>query len=438
MDKIFLVIKREYLSRVKKKSFLLSTILTPLLIPLILGGIIYIAKKDSENVEKMVIEVLDESKQILFQESSRYEYVYVESSIDVAKTVFQESDDKALLHIPNINFDNPEGIILYAKTSLSISTSRDIERSIEKAIERIKLEKSGIAEEVIANLKTNISMRSVNLSESGEESENSAILTFGIGYFNGFLIYLMIFIYGAQIMQGVMEEKTSRVVEILISSVKPYYLLMGKVIGIAAVGFTQLLIWVVLVSVLSAGVFSYFGLSHPSEIALDSVVENIESAEVVMNSPEVEQFMKMFWSIPFGTIVFAFIFYFIGGYLLYGALFAAVGSAVDSPSDAQQFMFPITIPIIVSFIGLSVFVLDDPNSTASFWFSVIPFTSPITMMGRIAFGVPAWELILSMVLLILGFMCTIWLASRIYRIGILTHGTKVSYKVLAKWIMMKN
>ncbi len=438
MNKILLVIKREYFSRVKKKSFLLSTILTPLLIPLILGGIIYIAEKDSEVDEKLVVEVLDESKLISFEESSRYEYVYVESNLDVAKTVFQESNDKALLHIPNIDIDNPQGIVLYAKTSLSISTSRDIERGVEKAIERIKLEKSGISNEVITNLKSNISMRSVNLTESGEESENSAFLTFGIGYFNGFLIYLMIFIYGAQIMQGVLEEKTSRVVEVLISSVKPYYLLMGKVLGIAAVGFTQLLIWIVLVSVLSTGVFSYFGLTNPSEVAMNSVVENVDAAEEVMSNPEVEHFMNMFWSIPFGTIVFAFIFYFIGGYLLYGALFAAVGAAVDSPSDAQQFMFPITIPIIISFIGLSVFILNDPNSTASFWFSVIPFTSPISMMGRIAFGVPAWELALSMVLLILGFMGTIWLASRIYRIGILSHGTKVSYKVLAKWIRMKN
>ncbi len=438
MNKIFLVIKREYLSRVKKKSFLLSTILTPLLIPLLLGGIFYIAERDNENEVKDVIEILDESKQIKFPESSRYEYVYVDNSAEFAKKVFQESEHMALLHIPKIDINDPQGIILYAKSSLSISTSRDIERSIEKAIERIKLQNSGIEEEVIANLRSNITMRSVNLSESGEESENSAILTFGIGYFNGFLIYMMIFIYGAQILQGVLEEKTSRVVEVLISSVKPYYLLMGKVIGIAAVGFTQLLIWAVLVSVLSMGVFSYFGLSSPSEIALDSVVGNVESAEVAMNSPEVEQFMKMFWSIPFGMIAFTFIFYFIGGYLLYGALFAAVGSAVDTPADAQQFMFPITIPIIISFVGLSVFILEDPNSTASFWFSVIPFTSPIAMMGRVAFGVPTWELILSMVLLIIGFMGTIWLASRIYRIGILTHGTKVSYKVLAKWIMTKN
>jgi len=253
------------------------------------------------------------------------------------------------------------------------------------------------------------------------------------------MIYLLIFIYGAQIMHGVLEEKTSRVVEILISSVRPFQLLMGKVLGIALVAFTQLLIWVVLISILSTAVMSYFGLTSPSEVSVDSVMSNIENAEAaaVVADSQAQQIMEVIGNIPFGLLAVTFIFYFIGGYLLYGAMFAAVGAAVDSQADAQQFMLPITIPIIIPFIGLSVFILVDPDSSASFWFSIVPLTSPIAMMGRIAFGVPAWELALSMVLLIGGFVFTIWVASRIYRIGILLHGTKVNYKVLAKWATMK-
>jgi ABC-2 type transport system permease protein len=438
MNKILLVIKREYLSRVKKKSFLLSTILTPLIIPLLLGGIFYFATKNNDEESAQMVEILDETGKIKINSTERYDVVYVQGTPEVTKLAFQESDHKALLHIPETDLDDPEGIVLYTKTNLSLTGSSDIERAIESAIEDIKLEESGLDKEVIDNLNSNISLRAVNLSESGEETESSAGLTFGIGYITGFMIYLLIFIYGAQIMHGVLEEKTSRVVEVLISSVKPYYLLMGKVLGIAAVGLTQLFIWILLVTFLSTAVFSYFGVSSPQEMAMDNITQNIEPAGAAMESPEVQQVMNMISSIPFGMIAITFMFYFVGGYLLYGAMFAAVGSAVDSQADAQQFMFPITIPIIIAFIGLSVFILDDPDSSASFWLSIIPFTSPIAMMGRIAFGIPMWELILSMVLLIAGFMGTIWVAARIYRIGILTHGTKISYKVLGKWIMMKN
>ncbi len=439
MNKVWLVFKREYLSRVTKKSFLLTTILTPLLIPAILGAIIYFAAKEEESSEKQVIEVLDKSGQIKLKNSSRYDYIYIDGSLENAKQVFQESSHKALLYIPDLDMSNPEGIVVYSKSSLSLTDEESIERGIERYIEKIKLRDSGIDSTTIANLKSSINLRSINLSDSGEETESSAGITFGIGYITGFLIYLLIFIYGAQIMHGVLEEKTSRVVEILISSVRPFYLLMGKVIGIAAVGLSQLLIWVVLMTVLTTAVLGYFGLSNPSNVAMESVMQNIDSEELAaaMPNPEAQHIVDMMASIPFGMLAFTFIFYFVGGYLLYGAMFAAVGSAVDSQSDAQQFMFPITIPIIIAFIGLSVFILNDPDSSVSFWLSIIPFTSPIAMMGRISFGLPLWELLLSMFLLIIGFVFTIWVASRIYRIGILTHGSKVSYKVLMKWILMK-
>lgn len=440
MNRILLVIKREYMVRVKKRSFLLMTILTPLLFPAILAAIIYFAVKQHENADIQVVEVLDESGLTNFKNSSRYEFIYLNGNINAAKATFRESDHKALLYIPKFDLYDPSGLVIYAKSNLSFSTLSDFENIIENRVEKLKLEEFGIDSTTIANLKTNISLRTINLTDQGEEKVSSAGVTYGIGYLTGFMIYLFIFIYGAQIMHGIIEEKNSRVVEILISSVRPFQLMMGKVIGIAAVGLTQLIIWIVMISVLSTTVLSLFGLSNPSEIAIEQVAQNIPDMDVseTMVNPEVQDMINVLYDIPFGYIIFTFIFYFIGGYLLYGALFAAVGAAVDSQADAQQFMLPIILPIIFAFIGLSTFILQDPDSSWSFWLSVIPLTSPIAMMGRIAFGLPMWELILSMLSLIGGFILTIWFAARIYRVGILFHGTKVNYRVMARWFLMKN
>jgi ABC-2 type transport system permease protein len=400
-----------------------------------MAGIIYLAIKDSES-EKETIQVLDENNQFEFKNSNNFEFVYLTGDLESAKTTYQESDDKALLYIPKMDLYNPEEITLYSKSNLSLTTVGSLENSIESKIEKARLEDTGIDSATIAKLNANISIRSINVTDTGEESESSAGVTWGIGYTAGFMIYLFIFIYGAQIMHGVIEEKNSRVVEILISSVRPFQLMMGKVLGIASVGLTQLLIWIVLISVLSTVVLGMFGLTSPADAAMDQMTTNLEAAE--MANPEAARMMSVLSSIPFGMIMFTFTFYFIGGYLMYGALFAAVGSAVDTQAEAQQFMFPITIPLIISIIALSIVILQEPDGSTSFWLSVIPFTSPIAMMGRIAFGVPFWELALSMVLLIAGFVFTIWLASRIYRVGILLHGSKVNYKELAKWFMMKN
>jgi len=435
MNKTFLIIKREFLSRVQKKSFLLTTILTPLIIPLLLTGIIYLATKEDNPDDKQIIEVLDETHQFNFKESSKYEYVYLTGNVEGVKTAFQESEHKALLYIPNFDLYDPDGITIYSKSNLSINAVNDFENAIERKIEKIRLEKTGIDSVTIANLNARISIRSVNLTDSGEEKESNAGITFGIGYLAGFMIYMFVFIYGAQIMHGVIEEKSSRVVEVLISSVKPFQLMMGKVLGIASVGLVQLLIWVILVGVVYSAVLGFFGISGPQDAVMGQVIENVpDSADTNAGMQKVADIMS---GIPFGKIAFTFIFYFIGGYLMYGALFAAVGSAVDSQAEAQQFMFPITIPMIVALVALSTIILQDPDSSTSFWFSIIPLTSPIAMMGRIAFEVPAWQMALSMLLLVGGFVFTIWIASRVYRVGILIHGTKVNYKVLVKWFFMK-
>ncbi len=253
-----------------------------------------------------------------------------------------------------------------------------------------------------------------------------------MGFLSGILIYIFIFVYGNQIMQGVIEEKSTRIVEILVSSLKPFQLMLGKIVGIGAVGLTQFLIWVVLIGTLSSVVMGVLGMPMPQQQAME--MANPELAQASPDSSELADMLLVIGGIDFAALVGSFIIYFLGGYLLYGALFAAIGSAVDSPSDAQQFMLPVTIPLIVAYMGLFVFVLQDPTSTVSFWLSIIPLTSPIAMMGRISYGVPFWELALSMGLLIGGFLFTTWLAGKIYRIGILMHGTKPSYKMMWKWL----
>jgi len=382
--------------------------------------------------------VLDESGLLKFEDSDKYTYKMVEGPLEAAKEEFRKSDDFALIYIPPIDIDQPDGILFYAKTSPGINLVERFEKNIEAQIRDIKLTRSGLTQEQLDRLKTNVSIDSFNITETGDEKKSDAGFTFGIGYVMGFLIYIFLFAYGAQVMQGVIEEKNSKIVEVIVSTVRPFHMMIGKVVGVASVGIFQFLIWIVLMSVISFVGMTAFGLNMDPAQTAQMMQEAGGEASAVQSNQQVQEIVSIIRDIPVMQIVMLFIFYFLGGYLLYGALFAAVGSAVDTPADAQQFMMPIMMPIIVAFMGLFMFVFNDPHGNVSFWLSMIPFTSPIIMMGRIGFGVPAWEIALSMVLLVGGFVFTLWLAGRIYRIGILMHGAKVNYKVLVKWLMQKN
>jgi ABC-2 type transport system permease protein len=312
---------------------------------------------------------------------------------------------------------------------------------LEEKIRDLKLEQFNIDKETLKGLRTNVSLKSINLSESGEEKASNTGMLYVLGFILGILIYMFVLIYGMQIMLGVIEEKTSKIVEVIVSSVKPFQLMMGKILGIASVGLLQFTIWVVLIGTLSTASLSLFGVKMPQQQAMEQMTNQMgdeEMNEAMTQNSKIFDVLKSINEIPVTYIVLNFAFYFLGGYLLYGALFAAVGSAVDSQQEAQQFTFPITLPLIIGYFGLFMFILNDPHSPASFWFSIIPFTSPVAMVGRLGFGVPAWQLVLSQVLLIGGFIFTTWIAGRIYRVGILMHGAKVNYKVLAKWFMMRN
>ncbi len=432
MGKILLVIQREYLARVKKKSFLIATILTPLIFPAIMGVFVWIAVEEEGGQALRIIEVVDETDLFFLESSEQYAFTTSVDDPEVAKKMVQEGERYGFLHIPKIDLGNPRGIQLYGIENPSVTLIGYLESALKRKIEDQKLYAQGIDPKVLKEIRTEVSIQSITLGEEGEEKVNNANVNYAIGFLAGILIYIFIFVYGNQIMQGVIEEKSTRIVEILVSSLKPFQLMMGKIFGIGAVGLTQFLIWVVLIGSLSSIGMGVLGMQMPQQQAIE--MTNPEFVQVTPDSSELADVMALINGIDFVMLVGSFIIYFLGGYLLYGALFAAIGSAVDSPTDAQQFMFPITIPLIVAYMGLFVFVLQDPNSTTSFWLSVVPLTSPIAMMGRISYGVPFWELALSMGLLVGGFLVTTWLAGKIYRIGILMHGTKPTYKTLWKWI----
>jgi ABC-2 type transport system permease protein len=404
----------------------------PLIFPAIMAVLGYVAIQQKKNATKEVIHYIDESG-LFIPDTTKFKFKPFQGGLEDGKKAYMVDESFGFLYVPKFEVRNPKGIALYTKVNPSPGDISDLENMLEKQIRDVKMQRFNIDKKLLDSLKTDVSIQTIKLSESGtEESSNTAVLL-GVGVAAGILMYIFIFVYGAQIMQGIIEEKMSKVVEVIVSSVRPFQLMLGKILGLASVGLLQFLIWIVLISTLSSLVMGYFGLDMPQQ----QMAESMSGQDVQMQNQKVSDLMLTFSQIPFTYVIFNFLFYFLGGYLLYGALFAAVGSAVDSPAEAQQFMFPITIPMLIAYFGLFTFILDDPHGPISVWLSIIPFTSPIAMMGRIAFGVPDWQLALSMVSLIGGFIFTTWIAARIYRVGILMHGTKVNYKVLAKWFMQR-
>ena len=445
MNKIGLIIQREYLSRVKKKSFLIMTILAPILFAglMIVPG--YMATMGDK--EDKIIAVIDETN-ILDGAIRNGEYLtfeYVDGvSFESLKENFSASGYYGILYIPS-NILTTNKVQLYSDKQTTLSVSSHISSDLNGFIEKLKLTNENVPLDILQRIDTHIKVETLQWNESGEEKESSAGLASGIGYFAGFLIYFFIFMYGAQVMRGVMEEKSSRIVEVVISSVKPFQLMMGKVVGVALVGLTQFLLWVLLTVVLVFGAQKLL-VSDKTTNATQELAQSIMQGEAgaamqEINISEAQQIFddlsKKLDNVPVTTLILSFLFYFLGGYLLYASLFAAIGSAVDNETDTQQFMLPITIPLILG-IFVMMNAMQAPHAPLAFWFSIIPLTSPIVMLVRIPFGVPGWELVLSGALLILTFIDTIWMAGKIYRTGILMYGKKVSYKELWKWIRYKN
>ncbi len=434
MKKIFLIIEREYLSRVKKKSFLIMTMVGPLLFAAISIIPAWLALK---NKSQNVVTVIDQSGLFKGKLKSNEETIFKFDGLaeEAEKSRIKSADDhQMLLVIGQTDGKTNPDIRIFGSGNPSLDLIESIENQIDAELKNTQLKQAGIDPALVEKINPKVEINTTVLSDEGEKEGSSTAATI-VGFGGGFLIYIFIFLYGSQVMTGVMEEKTNRVVEIIISSVKPFQLMLGKISGVALVGLTQFLLWAALTYALStiAGT-ALLKNQEPQKITQTSgAPQDDASAEGSKQKDNTGGLLKELSSVNIPYIFFCFLFYFLGGYLLYSALFAAVGAAVDNQQDAQQFMMPITIPIILAII-VGQFIIKDPNSNLAFWFSVIPFTSPIIMMMRIPFEPPVWQIVVSMVCLIAGFLGTTWLAGKIYRVGILMYGKKVTYKELWKWM----
>lgn len=430
LSKIVLVLKREYLTRVRKKSFMVMTILAPLLLVSFYGVIIYFAvNRDIGDNEKRVY-VVDETNlyagKLASKEKLEFSYGTYAPYKGSEKSFLEKEGYYAVLHIPS---DTTLPITLTAIDEPSLSTNGYIENQLEQVARESKLSKAGIAQSTLDEVnKTNIHITTAKATETGTQNTNAEANT-ALGFIGAILIYMFIFLYGVQVMRGVIEEKTNRIIEVIISSLKPFELMMGKITGIALVGLTQFLIWVLLITVLggSASGLVMANMQIPAE----------GSQQLAASSNGMGGFMQALLGFNYVYFIGVFVFYFISGYLFYGALFAAIGSAVDNETDTQQFMLPVTLPLVFALVLAQSAVATNPNGPLAVWLSVIPFTSPVVMMVRLPFGVPNWQLVLSMVSMVIGFVSTVWLAAKIYRIGILMYGKKTTYKEISKWLFYK-
>lgn len=436
MNKILLIIQREYFSRVKNKSFILMTFLVPLLMIGVWGLIIFLAKNSYENSKATTVHVVDASGLVADKLESSNQVIYIQTDKPISEeksALLQESSDNQYLLVIPEDFENSKSVELLSSQKPSISLQDAVESDLEKVLRNHQLASSGIDVSTLNNMNSNVSLAAKEVTQDGEK-DSSAGATMMIAIVLSIVIYLTLFIYGAQVMRGIIEEKQNRIVEVVISSVKPFQLMFGKIVGIGLVGLTQFLLWIVFSLVLSVVIGGLFMGSGSAETQqLGASMQDVSQYQTGMSG----KILSAISTINFGSIAMYFILYFLGGYLLYSALFAAVGSAVDNETETQQFMFPITLPLLFAYMMSFAVLINDPHGTLAFWLSMIPLTSPVAMLVRIPFGVPDWQIALSLILLIVGFVFTTWVAARIYRVGILMYGKKASYKELLKWFSYK-
>lgn len=441
MNKLWLIIRREYLTRVKKRSFILTTILTPVILVafFIIVGFIF-----SYEGEKLRIAVANDSGiDIVVSSTSKTSFIEDNTPLEDLKTSYKDKDYDGVLHIPEFkNLNNELHLKYYSDKQLSLTLKEVAESKIAKQVRNHKIKLSGITEAQLKELETEVKIdeMAISMSEDGtieeQDKTNSSAVATAIGGFLGFLIYIILFIYGSQVMRSVMEEKMNRIVEVMISSVKPFQLMLGKIIGVGGVGLTQSLIWIILLVGLNfiAGLFFQFDTTQMEEMT-STAANSVDPEDMYYEMMEVWQMvMQQNW----GLIIPLFIIYFLGGYILYSSLFAAVGSAIgDDLGESQSLTLPITIPVILA-IYIMFAVINNPNSSLATWASIFPLFSPIVMPARLAFNPPWWEIALSVGVLIASVLFFVWISGRIYRVGILMYGKKVTFKELGKWLFYKD
>ncbi len=437
-NKTLLIIEREYMSRVKKKSFIIMTLLGPLIVALFYGLIIYFSIQGvTGTLDKVAVVSENTSLNEKLKSTKNIEYEYVGKSLaDMKKNVKQSGYDY-ILYIPDFPLDKPAGVQILGEKQAGMSLSGRVSDHIEELIRNQKLQASGLQQSDLENLKSDVDITVKKIGETGAEEDSSAGASTIIAYVSGILMFMFILLYGIQVMRGVIEEKTSRIIEVMISSVKPFQLMMGKIIGIALVGLTQFILWIVLTFAISTAVVKIF-VSDNDLKQTTMVSKDAKAAAAAAQDNAIGNIQRSMANLEVGKILVVFFFFFIGGYLFYSALYAAIGSAVDNETETQQFMMPVMMPLLLGYtLSLSV-VTNDPYGSIAFWLSIIPFTSPIAMLVRMPYGVPDWQLALSMALLVIGFIGTVWVASKIYRVGILMYGKKTNFKEMIKWFTYKN
>jgi len=443
MNKIWLITKREYLTRVRNKTFLLSTFLLPLMIVLFIAGSVFLALQGKTRHRIAVIDANGYFSAYLKSDSS----ISFDFSAGIDTLNYEKKGCTAVLIIPVLKEDQKTVYRLKYKKQLGLASVSDLESRINHAItDHLIFEKTSISRGKLDSIRNSSDIAELKSFEDNGKTVKASNqgLSYGIGYASGLLIYILTFIYGAAVMRGVMEEKTNRIAEVIVSSVRPFQLMMGKITGIGAVGLTQFLLWITLIvglAVIGQGLIPRDTWNEVQQLQQASAVGNMSAVKASEGAQQIFKLTNPLYTANWGLILFCFLFYFIGGYLFYSSLFAAVGSAVnEDPQEAQSLMLPITMPVIFSFIVMSIAV-QDPGGSLAVWASIIPFSSPIVMMARIPFGVPGtvpwWQLGLSMLMLVLGFLSTVWLAGKIYRTGILLYGKKATWKTMWKWAFKK-
>ena len=436
-SKISVIIAREFAIRVKKKSFILTTLLTPILFAalMVVPGLIA-AYSEDEAVRK--IAVVDNSGVVMpyMQSDGQVEFCQVIGmTVDDLKADFDKNGYYAVVGISALDSSKNVSVVTYSKKQLNMDLKGRISSYVEEAVEEYKLQGYGIPQlnEIMEDIESEVKVNTYTLDDSGQEKVSKVEIFMVIGYIASFLIYMFIFMFGSMVMRSVIEEKTTRIIEVIVSSVKPFQIMMGKIIGVASVALTQFLIWIVFTLLIVTVAGQALGLNEAAQ-TMSSVSAEVPVAEITSAmQDDSDGLLQALKDVNYVQIIGCFIIYFVLGYLLYSSMFAAVGAAVDNEADTQQLILPVTMPLIVG-LFLMLHTFQYPDSALSFWGSVIPFTSPMVMMARIAYGVPLWELALSIGVLVLTFVGMAYLSGRIYRVGILMYGKKPGWKEIWKWL----
>lgn len=439
MNKIGLIIKREYLRRVSKKSFLLLTLLTPFLFAALVFVPLWLSTIKGSDAKQIAIFDTTGKYAPLFKNTEEYKFITEESK---SLEDYKNNPDKEIFAFLNITDDlleTPTAATLYSDKQIPLGLKNTIDRTLSDFLKDEKLASYNIdnLKQIIEESKIDFNIKTIKWDNDGSEKSTSAEVASVLGMVLTLIIYMFIIMYGNMVMQGVMEEKNNRIIEVMISSVKPFDLMMGKIIGIGFVGLTQIFIWGILTSILIAGSLFFLGGSTSPEDIMAAQMATQGIGDAVTNTPAINtDIQDIINSINFGMIGSSFVLYFIGGYLLYAALFAAIGSALEQQEDASQFMTPIMLLMAFSLYA-GIYSMNNPDGPLAFWCSMIPFTSPIVMMVRMPFDIPLWEIVLSFVLLFATAILIVWVSAKIYRIGILMYGKKPNIKEMLKWIKYK-